>query len=142
MKLEGSLDAFSLPDIFQLLSFTKKSGGLHLRRAAIHGCVYFRDGSVTGATSDVCGASGVAGAADSAGTVRFWTACQIRVTAVLRSLNFFTGSFPGRLFQISTSLAAGHSPATASRSKRTIGQQQSAGVAFLQHAGEDESATC
>ena len=26
MKLEGSLDAFSLPDIFQLLSFTKKSG--------------------------------------------------------------------------------------------------------------------
>ena len=30
MKLEGSLDAFSLPDVFQLLSFTKKSGGLHL----------------------------------------------------------------------------------------------------------------
>ncbi len=52
MKLEGSLDAFSLPDIFQLLSFTKKSGGLHLRRAATHGCVYFRDGSVTGAISD------------------------------------------------------------------------------------------
>jgi len=52
VKLEGSLDAFSLPDIFQLLSFTKKSGGLHLRRAYIHGCVYFRDGSVTGATSD------------------------------------------------------------------------------------------
>ena len=26
MKLEGSLDAFSLPDVFQLLSFTKKSG--------------------------------------------------------------------------------------------------------------------
>lgn len=52
MKLEGSLDAFSLPDIFQLLSFTKKSGGLHLRRPATHGCVYFRDGLVTGATSD------------------------------------------------------------------------------------------
>ena len=52
MKLEGSLDAFSLPDIFQLLSFTKKSGGLHLRRAATHGCVYFRDGAVTSATSD------------------------------------------------------------------------------------------
>ena len=30
MKLEGSLDAFSLPDVFQLLSFTKKTGGLHL----------------------------------------------------------------------------------------------------------------
>jgi hypothetical protein len=52
VKLEGSLDAFSLPDIFQLLSFTKKSGGLHLRRASTHGCVYFRDGAVTGATSD------------------------------------------------------------------------------------------
>lgn len=52
MKLEGSLDAFSLPDIFQLLSFTKKSGGLHLRRAATRGCVYFRDGAVTGASSD------------------------------------------------------------------------------------------
>lgn len=52
MKLEGSLDAFSLPDIFQLLSFTKKSGGLHLQRPATHGCVYFRDGLVTGATSD------------------------------------------------------------------------------------------
>jgi hypothetical protein len=52
VKLEGSLDAFSLPDIFQLLSFTKKSGGLHLRRAATHGCVYFRDGAVTSATSD------------------------------------------------------------------------------------------
>jgi Domain of unknown function (DUF4388) len=52
VKLEGSLDAFSLPDIFQLLSFTKKSGGLHLRRAATRGSVYFRDGSVTGASSD------------------------------------------------------------------------------------------
>ena len=30
MRLEGSLDAFSLPDIFQLLSFTRKTGGLHL----------------------------------------------------------------------------------------------------------------
>jgi hypothetical protein len=52
VKLEGSLDAFSLPDIFQLLSFTKKSGGLHLRRATTHGCVYFREGAVTGAVSD------------------------------------------------------------------------------------------
>lgn len=52
MKLEGSLDAFSLPDIFQLLSFTKKSGGLHLRRGTTDGTVYFRDGSVTGASSD------------------------------------------------------------------------------------------
>jgi hypothetical protein len=52
VKLEGSLDAFSLPDIFQLLSFTKKSGGLHLLRATTRGSVYFRDGAVTGASSD------------------------------------------------------------------------------------------
>jgi hypothetical protein len=52
VKLEGSLDAFSLPDIFQLLSFTKKSGGLHLRRADTRGCVYFLDGAVSQATSD------------------------------------------------------------------------------------------
>jgi hypothetical protein len=52
VKLEGSLDAFSLPDIFQLLSFTKKSGVLSLRRASIHGWVSFRDGSVTAATAD------------------------------------------------------------------------------------------
>ncbi|MCU1677161.1 MAG: hypothetical protein JWM93_1919 [Frankiales bacterium] len=52
MRLEGSLDAFSLPDIFQLLSFTKKTGALHLRRAEVHGVVYFAAGSVTGAVSD------------------------------------------------------------------------------------------
>ena len=52
MRLEGSLDAFSLPDIFQLLSFTKKTGALHLRRADVHGVVYFAAGSVTGAVSD------------------------------------------------------------------------------------------
>ncbi len=52
MKLEGSLDAFSLPDIFQLLSFTKKSGGLHLRRASTHGCVHFREGAISAAVSD------------------------------------------------------------------------------------------
>jgi hypothetical protein len=52
VRLEGSLDAFSLPDIFQLLSFTKKTGALHLRRADVHGVVYFTSGSVTGAVSD------------------------------------------------------------------------------------------
>ncbi len=52
MKLEGSLDAFSLPDIFQLLSFTKKSGGLHLQHAGTRGCVYFQNGAVSEATSD------------------------------------------------------------------------------------------
>ena len=53
MRLEGTLDAFSLPDIFQLLSFTKKTGTLHLRRADSHGVVHLRDGAVTGARSDV-----------------------------------------------------------------------------------------
>jgi hypothetical protein len=57
MRLEGTLDAFSLPDIFQLLSFTKKTGTLHLRRnadgAEAHGVVHLREGAVTGARSDV-----------------------------------------------------------------------------------------
>ncbi|MDP9100550.1 MAG: DUF4388 domain-containing protein [Actinomycetota bacterium] len=52
MRLEGTLDAFSLPDIFQLLSFTKKTGTLHLRREAAEGVVHLRDGEVTGARSD------------------------------------------------------------------------------------------
>ena len=52
MKLEGSLDAFGLPDIFQLLSFTKKTGGLHLQGGDVQGVVYFAAGSVTGACSD------------------------------------------------------------------------------------------
>lgn len=52
MKLEGSLDAFSLPDIFQLLSFTKKSGGLHLASDGCDGCVFFAAGQVTGASAD------------------------------------------------------------------------------------------
>ncbi|MFL6240734.1 MAG: DUF4388 domain-containing protein [Actinomycetes bacterium] len=53
MRLEGSLDAFSLPDIFQLLSFTKKTGGLHLRRDSQHGIVYVTTGSLTGGCSEV-----------------------------------------------------------------------------------------
>ncbi|MBC7678108.1 MAG: DUF4388 domain-containing protein, partial [Pseudorhodobacter sp.] len=53
MRLEGTLDAFSLPDIFQLLSYTKKTGALHLRRDQQHGVVHLRDGAVSGARSDV-----------------------------------------------------------------------------------------
>lgn len=53
MRLEGTLDAFSLPDIFQLLSYTKKTGTLHLRSSDRHGLVHVRDGAVTGARSDV-----------------------------------------------------------------------------------------
>src|SRR3990170_3086085 len=52
MKLEGSLDAFSLPDIFQLLSFTKKTGGLHLASDGADGVVFFAAGLVTGASAD------------------------------------------------------------------------------------------
>ncbi|HEV2888750.1 MAG TPA: DUF4388 domain-containing protein [Frankiaceae bacterium] len=53
MTLEGSLEAFSLPDIFQLLSFTKKTGALRITGPAAKGVVHFATGSVTGATSDV-----------------------------------------------------------------------------------------
>src|SRR3954452_8798575 len=53
VKLEGSLDAFSLPDIFALLSMTKKTGGLHLRRDGAHGVVWLTTGALTGGTSDV-----------------------------------------------------------------------------------------
>jgi hypothetical protein len=52
MRLEGTLDAFSLPDIFQLLSFTKKTGTLHLRRETDHGVVHLREGKVTGGRGD------------------------------------------------------------------------------------------
>ena len=52
MKLEGTLDAFSLPDIFQLLSFTKKTGTLHLRREGQHGVVHVREGALTGGRGD------------------------------------------------------------------------------------------
>ena len=52
MKLEGSLDAFSLPDIFQLLSMTKKTGALRLRSGAAEGVVHFSGGAVTGASAD------------------------------------------------------------------------------------------
>ena len=51
MRLEGSLDAFSLPDIFALLSMTKKTGGLHLRRDGEHGVVWVADGALTGGST-------------------------------------------------------------------------------------------
>jgi hypothetical protein len=53
VRLEGTLAAFSLPDIFQLLSYTKKTGTLHLRRDAQHGVVHVRDGAVTGGRGDI-----------------------------------------------------------------------------------------
>jgi hypothetical protein len=53
VRLEGSIDAFSLPDIFSLLSMTKKTGGLHLRRESAHGVVWFTTGALTGGSADV-----------------------------------------------------------------------------------------
>lgn len=53
MSLEGTLDAFGLADVFQLLSATRKTGTLHLRAQGAHGAVHLRDGQVTGARADV-----------------------------------------------------------------------------------------
>jgi hypothetical protein len=53
VRLEGSLDAFSLPDIFSLLSMTKKTGGLHIRRSTGHGVVWLGDGLIRGGASDI-----------------------------------------------------------------------------------------
>lgn len=53
MNLEGSLDAFSLPDVLALLAMTKKSGVLRLvRDAGPRGAVQVRDGIVVAASSD------------------------------------------------------------------------------------------
>ncbi len=52
MNLEGSLDSFSLPDVFALLSLTKKTGGLSLHGQSGRGVVYLCDGLVTGAVTD------------------------------------------------------------------------------------------
>ncbi|HEX9766981.1 MAG TPA: DUF4388 domain-containing protein [Nitriliruptorales bacterium] len=45
--LEGTLDSFTLPDVFQLLAFTKKTGVLRLHDDEDTGNVFFRDGQVT-----------------------------------------------------------------------------------------------
>ena len=57
MNLEGSLDAFGLPDVFALLASTGKSGGLMLSRGPrgaepVQGVVWFREGRISGASSD------------------------------------------------------------------------------------------
>jgi hypothetical protein len=57
VNLEGSLDAFGLPDVVALLASTGKSGGLMLRRGpnstpVLQGVVWFRDGRICGASSD------------------------------------------------------------------------------------------
>jgi len=51
--LRGSLDDFTLPDIFRLMSFAKKTGRLDVVRSAGEGKVYFRDGEVYFAESSI-----------------------------------------------------------------------------------------
>lgn len=53
MRFEGTLDAFSLADIFHLLSWTRKTGTLHVRGDGGHGAIHLREGAVTGGRSDV-----------------------------------------------------------------------------------------
>ena len=56
MNLEGTLDAFGLPDVVALLASTGKTGGLQLRHESasdhVHGVVWFREGRISGASSD------------------------------------------------------------------------------------------
>jgi len=52
MALKGSLKDFSLPDLFQLLNISKKSGTLNLVRGNARGYVCFRNGEVFFATTN------------------------------------------------------------------------------------------
>jgi Domain of unknown function (DUF4388) len=51
--LKGTLDDFSLPDVFRLMSLAKKTGRLDVERKAGNGKVYFRDGEVYFAESSL-----------------------------------------------------------------------------------------
>src|SRR5918912_1911623 len=44
--LQGTLDDFTLPDVFRLMRFAQKTGRLDISRSAGSGIVYFRDGDV------------------------------------------------------------------------------------------------
>lgn len=52
MKLEGSLDAFGLSDVFHLLQATEKTGGLWLRREGTQAVVHLNAGAIVAATLD------------------------------------------------------------------------------------------
>src|SRR4030042_5207497 len=52
MALKGSLKDFSLPDLFQLLNFSKKNGTLNLTRGKARGYIGFRNGEVFFATTN------------------------------------------------------------------------------------------
>jgi hypothetical protein len=53
--LKGTLDDFTLPDIFRLMSLSRKTGALEVQRSAGSGKVYFRDGEVYFAKSSLTG---------------------------------------------------------------------------------------
>lgn len=55
MRLDGSLEDFSLPDVLQLLTHTRKTGSLQLHAAddERHGLVRLASGAVNGASSDL-----------------------------------------------------------------------------------------
>jgi len=53
MALRGNLNDFSLPDVFQLVTFSRKTGVLRIKRAdGAEGSVWFRDGDVFFAQSN------------------------------------------------------------------------------------------
>ncbi len=51
--LRGTLDDFTLPDVFRLMSFAKKTGRLDVLRSAGQGSVFFREGEVYFAKSSL-----------------------------------------------------------------------------------------
>jgi hypothetical protein len=51
--LKGTLDDFTLPDVFRLMSFAKKTGRVDIVRSAGQGKVFFRDGEVYYAESSL-----------------------------------------------------------------------------------------
>ena len=51
MLLQGNLQEFSLPNIFQLVKMSAKSGSLSIRRDGESGTVFFRNGMITYACS-------------------------------------------------------------------------------------------
>lgn len=52
MALKGNIKDFSLPDLFQLLNFSKKNGTLNLMRGQARGYICFRNGEVFFATTN------------------------------------------------------------------------------------------
>ena len=52
MVLRGSLTDFSLPDVFELIRQSRKTGVLRVQRSDAEGSIWFRDGEVFFATSD------------------------------------------------------------------------------------------